>query len=114
LDSPAPQPDKTPPRGLGDSGKPLGLTIKSLSDDERKSARIVSGGVKVAGVTPGPARDAGILSGDVILSIAGQDVENVERYNEVIGRLTPGQTVPMLVQRDGAPLFLALQVPPKS
>ena len=112
--SPAPPPSSTPPRGLGDSGKPLGLTIKSLSDDERKSARIVSGGVKVAGVAPGPARDAGVLSGDVILSVAGQDVESVERYNEVIGRLTPGQTVPMLVQRDGAPLFLALQVPPKS
>ncbi|MDB5988396.1 MAG: DegQ family serine endoprotease [Nevskia sp.] len=109
----SPVPPNTPPRGLGDSAKPLGLSIKSLSDDERKSARIVSGGVKVAGVAPGPARDAGVLSGDVILSIAGQDVESVDRYNEVIGRLTPGQTVPMLVQRDGAPLFLALQVPPK-
>jgi serine protease Do len=75
---------------------------------------VITGGVRVTAVGPGPGREGGVQNGDVILSIAGQEVDSAGRYREVTGRLTPGQTVPMLVQRQGAPLFLAVQVPPKA
>jgi serine protease Do len=124
LDTQDQNPDGTPPSTVepgqapeavppSDPDKPLGLSIKPLSDDERRSAKVVSGGVRVASVSPGAGREAGVLPGDVVLSVAGQEVDSVARFQEVAGRLTPGQTVPMLVQRDGAPLFLALAVPPK-
>jgi len=64
-------------------------------------------------VAAGSGRDAGLLVGDVILSIAGQEIDSSERYAQVAERLTPGQTVPLLVQRQGSPLFLALAVPAK-
>ncbi|WP_293387170.1 Do family serine endopeptidase [Nevskia sp.] len=96
-----------------DTGKPLGISVQTLSDIERRSEKVVSGGVRVVTVAAGPGRDAGLLAGDVILSIAGQEIDSSERYAQVAERLTPGQTVPLLVQRQGSPLFLALAVPAK-
>ncbi len=96
-----------------DTGKPLGVSVQTLSDVERRSEKVVSGGVRAIAVDAGPGRDAGLLVGDVILSIAGQEIDSSERYAQVAERLTPGQTVPLLVQRQGAPLFLALAVPVK-
>jgi serine protease Do len=119
-DTDASQPQRKPKAPLpapapgADQGPPLGLTVQDLSGEERSKAKVVSGGVRVAGVGPGPGRDGGVQNGDVILSIGGQEVDSAARYREVTGRLTPGQSVPMLVQRQGAPLFLAIQVPPKS
>jgi serine protease Do len=101
--------------GAVDQGPPLlGLTVQELGESERNSAKVVAGGVRVEAVAAGPGRDAGVLNGDIILSVGGQSVDSVARFRESIGRLTPGVTVPMLVQRQGAPLFLALQVPAKS
>ena len=100
--------DPAPPQD-----RPLGISVLTLSDDERRAAKVVGGGVRVVEVSPGPGRDAGLIPGDVILSIASQEITHAERYAEVVGRLTPGQSVPVLVQRQGAPLFLALAVPPK-
>lgn len=95
------------------AGRPLGVVVQTLSDLERRAEKVVSGGVRVVDVGPGAGRDAGLVAGDVILSIASQEIDSADRYAQVAGRLTPGQTVPMLVQRQGAPLFLALGVPTK-
>ncbi|MBX6419873.1 MAG: Do family serine endopeptidase [Nevskia sp.] len=110
--SPAPELVPRHERNESHSGGPLGLELQDLSDEERKRANVVAGGVRVLAVGPGPGRDAGVERGDIILSIAGQEVDSVARCAEVAGRLTPGISVPMLVQRQGAPLFLALQTPP--
>ncbi|WP_293373801.1 Do family serine endopeptidase [Nevskia sp.] len=95
------------------AGRPLGVVVQTLGDIERRQEKVVSGGVRVVDVGPGPGRDAGLIAGDVILSIANTEIDSADRYTQVTDRLTPGQTVPMLVQRQGAPLFLALTVPPK-
>ena len=115
--SPAPhkpkQPDHAQAPSGGDQGPPLGLTVQDMSADERSKAKVITGGVRVSAIGPGPGREGGVQNGDVILSIGGQEVDSAARYREVTGRLTPGQTVPMLVQRQGAPLFLAITMPPK-
>lgn len=112
--APAGKPSATPEPKALPADRPLGATVVALTDDERRAAKVVSGGVRVTEVLPGPARDAGLIVGDVVLSIASQEIASTERFAEVVGRLTPGQSVPMLVQRQGAPLFLALSVPAKT
>jgi serine protease Do len=92
---------------------PLGLMTKPLTAEQRQDAQVVSGGVLVDDVTEGPALRAGIRAGDILLQINGQQIDSTQRLAEVAGRLTPGATVPLLVQRRGAPLFLALDVPSK-
>ena len=92
-------------------GGPLGMTAAPLTPDQRRDAQVVSGGVLISDVVDGPALRAGVRAGDVLLQINGQQVDSVQRLSEVVSRLTPGASVPMLVQRRGAPLFLALDVP---
>jgi serine protease Do len=90
---------------------PLGLGVLSLTAAQRSQARVLSGGVMVMEVDEGPALRAGVRVGDVLLQINGQDVDSPKRFIEVAGRMTPGATVAVLVQRRGAPLFLSMEVP---
>lgn len=104
----------TAPSGSGDAPAPgaadLGLQLRALTDAER-SAGGFDGGIVVTGVGPGPARDAGLQSGDVLLTLAGQKIKSPEQFRTLLGRLTPGRSVPLLVQRRSGPLFLPLTVP---
>lgn len=102
-----------PPAGPPARTGSLGLVIEPLTPEDRQRAQVVSGGVLVAEVQAGPGRDAGLRAGDVILSIGGSAVDTPTRFAEVVKRLTPGQQAPILVQRRGAPLFLAIKVPPR-
>lgn len=90
---------------------PLGLVVRALSAEERSKAQVVSGGVLVTAVGDGPAARAGLRPGDVLLQIAGQEIDTPDRLGIVASRLTPGASVQVLVQRRGAPLFLMLDVP---
>jgi serine protease Do len=90
---------------------PLGLGVDKLSAQDRADARVPAGGVRVLVVEAGPALEAGVREGDVLLTLSGQAIDSAERLKEVADRLAPGSSVPMLIQRDGAPLFLALAVP---
>ncbi|MDP3856318.1 MAG: DegQ family serine endoprotease [Stagnimonas sp.] len=90
---------------------PLGLGVERLSAEDRALARVAEGGVGVVRVEPGPGQDAGIREGDVLLTISGQKIDSPERLREVAAGLPPGGSVPVLVQRDGGPLFLALAMP---
>ena len=100
-----------PPRAEPPRDAPLGLVVSSLTDEQRRALRVLSGGVRVEQVSGGPAVAAGIRPGDVVLSLAGQEVDSPARFAEIVGRLTPGTTVPILVSRNGAPSFLPLEVP---
>ncbi|HUS23374.1 MAG TPA: Do family serine endopeptidase [Candidatus Binatia bacterium] len=91
----------------------LGIVVQALSPPERKKAQIVSGGALVLDVREGTGRASGLLPGDILLTIAGNEIDGPDRLAEVVGRLTPATTVPMLVQRRGQPIFLALEIPAK-
>ncbi|MEQ1437834.1 DegQ family serine endoprotease [Fontimonas sp. SYSU GA230001] len=105
----AEQPTATPAQP---PARRLGMRVRALSADERRAAQIVGGGVLVTEVGEGPAARAGVRSGDILIQLAGQVVDSPARFDEVAARLTPGQTIAVLVQRGGAPMFLALDVPP--
>jgi len=88
----------------------LGLTVSTLTGDQLAEQN-VSGGVLVARVTNGAASRAGIRQGDIILSIDGKTIASVKQFNSLVDDLPAGRTVPVLVQRDGSPTFLAVKVP---
>jgi serine protease Do len=102
-------PKSTPPPRIGAGVE--GIVVRALSKDERSHAQVVSGGALVLEVHEGAGREAGLLAGDIILTIGGSEVDGPERLAEVVHRLTPGDSVPMLVQRRGQPTFLALEIP---
>jgi serine protease Do len=89
------------------------MVVRQLTPEERQRAQVVSGGAYVQEVNEGAGREAGLLVGDILLTLGGDEVDGPERLAEVVGRLTPGRSVPMLVQRRGQPTFLALEIPPE-
>jgi putative serine protease PepD len=63
---------------------------------------IVGGGVLVAGVTPhGPAADAGIRPGDVIVDVDGKPTPSTDALAAVLAQLKPGQRVRVSIIRGG-------------
>jgi len=101
-------PDAEPPRSTRGI---LGIVVRRLTPEERERAQIVSGGAYVQEVNEGAGRESGLLPGDILLTLGGDEIDGPERLAEVVGRLTPGRSVPMLVQRRGQPTFLALEAP---
>lgn len=89
----------------------LAVTVRELSSDQRKSFDLAKDGVLVDEVAAGPARDAGIRSGDVILMLNGQPVKGVEQFRELVKDLPPDRSVAVLLQRGSGRMFLALRVP---
>ncbi len=60
-------------------------------------------GVKVDQVVPGsPAEKAGIRAGDVLVKLAGQPIESLRGYSQILATLTPGQVIEVEIERDGA------------
>jgi len=85
-------------------GGRLGLTVRPLTPEERREAEVASG-VVVESVS-GPAEQAGIQPGDVILSVNGTPVRDVAQLRALAAK--GGKSVALLVQRDSARLFIAV------
>jgi WD40 repeat protein len=86
-----------PPKGF------LGIELKDIT---REEAEVLGWegprGIKVVKPTDaGPAANAGILPGDVILSIDGVEVENMQRFVATIGDRGVGSQVRLRVLRSG-------------
>jgi len=91
----------------------LGLQVRDLGDGDLDKLGLTSGqgGVFVEAVRAGAARDAGVKSGDVILMLGGEHVKDANSLETVISKLSPGESVPVLVHRRQSPMFLALRAP---
>ena len=87
-------------------GGSLGLSVRPLTPDEQQQAH-THGGLLVEGVS-GPAEDAGIQPGDVVLAANGQRVSSVEELRSVVGR-SHGH-VALLIQHGSERIFVPVQV----
>ncbi len=89
----------------------LGLRVESLTAEQRKQRELDKRGVLVREVEAGPARTAGIRPGDILLMINNQDVTSAEQFTKLVKGLPAGKSVPVLIQRGDAPVFLPMKIP---
>jgi hypothetical protein len=69
-------------------------TIPAYDDETR--------GVKLEGVREGsPAEQGGLKGGDIIVGFGGKPIATIYDYTESLGRYKPGDTVDVVVKRDG-------------
>ena len=81
----------------------LGVQIQDIDSDMAEALGLekVSGAL-VSGVPDGPGADAGIVSGDVILSFDGVEVEDTRGLVTIVGNADVGKVVDVIIFRDGS------------
>lgn len=72
------------------------------------------GGVKLDGVSEGgPAEKAGLKAGDVIVKFGGKEVKDIDSYMTAMGQHKAGDTVEVVVMRDGKEVKLEAKLTPR-
>ncbi|NKB37002.1 MAG: Do family serine endopeptidase [Gammaproteobacteria bacterium] len=92
------------------AGNRLNITLKDLSASQRKKLELTDYGVLVEKVGEGPAREAGIRAGDVILLLNNQKLIESTQLSTILSDLPVNKSIPVLIQRRGNPVFLALKM----
>lgn len=88
----------------------LKLQVMDITDEQRQSLKLEGGGVIVTQVQAGPARRAGVRRGDVIMMFNNEDVRDARHFKEIVEAMPEDKSVPLLVQRRGGPVFLAVKI----
>ena len=90
----------------------FGMALRDLTPNVRRQLNLPSGrnGAVVASVTPfGPAAEAGLRPGDVILSVQNQPVSSVEEVTKALSAIRAGQTVRIIVWQEGGEVLVPLR-----
>jgi serine protease Do len=93
------------------TGNLLGLAVIDLTAEQRARYRLPGHGVVIERVELGPAYDAGIRTGDILLLLDGVEVTDSDEFERLVAELPVGRAVSALVQRGRDPLFFALKPP---
>lgn len=90
----------------------LGVSLGRLTDDIRERFGVAAeGGVLVLGLDDGgPAAEAGVRPGDVLVELAGQEVREVEDVLGALRGTEPGSRVDLVVLREGQRQELTVQI----
>ena len=89
----------------------LGMVVIELRPEQREQLGIAQGGALVERVKEGPAAQAGLTAGDVILMLDHQTINDVAGLNRILEALEPGRSISVLIQRGEGRMFYALRVP---
>src|SRR5262249_2334537 len=82
----------------------LGVMIQNVTPALAEEFNLKPGttGALVSEVTPkSPAEKAGLRDGDVIMEFNGKKVTDSQRLKLEVARVTPGETAPIKILRDG-------------
>src|SRR2546426_9735399 len=90
----------------------LGVTVQNVSSEMASNLGLKqTGGVIVSSVTPGSAADrAGVKQGDVIESLDGQHVTDINTLRNRVAEAGPGATAELVIVRDGAEKHVSVKL----
>ncbi len=104
--------EEDPTAATGGESEDLGLTMQTLTPDlaENLGLERTLKGVVVTQVDPsGPAGEAGMRRGDVILEVNRTPVKDVAAYKKALKEAGAGKSVLFLVRRGDNTIFLAVK-----
>jgi serine protease Do len=86
----------------------IDLTVEDLTDEQRRQIGLRSGGVVISSVGQGPAGQAGLRRGDVIIEVNRELVRNAASFDELIRK--GGDSLLLYVQRGDQRIFIAVDL----
>ncbi|HZV99495.1 MAG TPA: DegQ family serine endoprotease [Methylophilaceae bacterium] len=96
---------KTPPKAEANR---IGLSLKELTPQQKRKLNGKNGLLVID--AQGPAAQAGIRRGDVVLGLNNSDVQSLEQFNKQISGLPSGKTVALLVLRGENTLYVPIKI----
>lgn len=93
----------------------LGVEVREITPDlVRQYALKRESGVVIVGVdTGGPADQAGLRPGDIVLELNRRRIATLSDWEEALSRIQPGETVLLLLDRGGRTYFVPLRAEKK-
>jgi serine protease Do len=90
----------------------IGVRIQSVNEEVAEGLGMAQAmGALIAGlVEDGPAAEAGIQDGDVVVEFNGRPVTNMRELPRLVADTPPGETVGLVVMRDGESVTLEIEV----
>ncbi|MCB5184799.1 DegQ family serine endoprotease [Methylobacillus gramineus] len=86
----------------------LGLTLRELTPQQRRGLNGRNGLLVVD--AQGPAAQAGIRRGDLVLGFNNTEVQSLEQFGKQINAVPAGKTVALLVQRGENTLYVPVKI----
>ncbi len=89
----------------------LGVMVVDLTDTEKEKLITKNQGVKIAKVLPdSAAENAGMRSGDIILSVGGKNIASPAELKQVISKANTDKPLAVLLMRGDQALFVAVHL----
>jgi serine protease Do len=90
----------------------IGVQVTAVPPEAAKTLGVEAGRGALASIVErgGPAAEAGMQPGDVVVSFDGKPVESTDQLVQMVVGTAPGHTVPMQVMRAGKPITLNVTV----
>ena len=95
------------PEAVEDS-EVLDLTVADLSSEQREQLGLARGGALVTGVRPGPAAEAGVQRGDVVLEVNRRKIQSAEQFGEVVKGQAKDEPTLLLLRRGASSVFVVV------
>jgi serine protease Do len=93
-------------KDAGDTQSKLGLAVRPLGADEKRQAD-TKGSLLVEQVT-GPAAEAGVQPGDIILGVNGAKVKSLQELQNATKK--GGKVIALLIERENQQIFVPIQL----
>jgi serine protease Do len=88
---------QAPPTALPGRTAGLGLRVSDLSEKDRRELKL-QGGVRVD-IADGEAARAGLLEGDILVSVGNRDVDNAKQLEALLAGVDRSKAVSLLIRR---------------
>lgn len=92
----------------------LKIGVADLTAEQRKDLDVAQNGVIVTDIEPGPASQAGIRQGDVIMKIGKEEVRDAKQFAKIVAALPVDKQIAVYVQRKGGAQFLSFKLTKES
>jgi serine protease Do len=97
---------------IPEKGSNIGMVVEEISPEtaDRYGVTDNKGLIVVQVEDNSPAYEAGIRPGDIIVEMDREPVSGLKEYREKMGQYKKGDTVLVLIKREGTTLYLALKI----